>query len=180
MFYTSSHSRLPPGGARRAARRPGKRHLAAQTSADIESKLVVAAGRERQWTPPRCQRGHVVVPNVNVPEQMHARPVEKKFQAPERKPFERTPLLDFRPIPRRRNDMSNLQVPVKRSVHGDHLKRFRNLRSDTTFGHCQEGSGLAAARTYDAETIRRETSIKFQNLSGMFVHVGRRWSQQEE
>ena len=127
---------------------------AAKARADIESKLVVAAGRERQWTPPCCRRRHIIVPNVNIPKQMHALPVEKKFQAPERQPFERTSLLDFRPIPRRRNHMGNLQVPVKRSVHGDHLKRFRNLRSDTTFGHCQEGSGLAAARTYDAETIR--------------------------
>ena len=146
-----------------------KRHLAAQTSADIESKLVVAAGRERQWTPPRCRRRHVVVPNVNIPEQMHALPAERKVQAPERQPFERNSLPEFRPIPRRRNDMSNLQVPVKRSVHGDHLKRFRNLRSDTTFGHCQEGSGLAAARTYDAETIRREFSVKFQYVSAYSV-----------
>jgi len=58
-----------------------KRHLAAQTSADIESKLVVAAGRERQWTPPRCRRRHIIVPNVYIPKQMHALPVEKKFQA---------------------------------------------------------------------------------------------------
>ena len=126
---------------------------AAKARADIESKLVVAAGRERQATP-RCRRGHVAVPNVNVPVHMCTRSKETDSQAIKRKPLERTTPVDLRPIPRRCSHLGSLQVPIELGVYGDHLETICMLRSDTTFGHGQEGSGLAAARTYDAETIR--------------------------
>ena len=126
---------------------------AAKARADIESKLVVAAGRERQATP-RCRRGHVAVPNVNVPVHMCTRSEETDSQAIKRKPLERTTPVDLRPIPRRCSHLGSLQVPIELGVYGDHLETICMLRSDTTFGHGQEGSGLATARTYDAETIR--------------------------
>ena len=126
---------------------------AAKARADIESKLVVAAGRERQATP-SCRRGHVAVPNVNVPVHMCTRSKETDSQAIKRKPLERTTPVDLRPIPRRCSHLGSLQVPIELGVYGDHLETICMLRSDTTFGHGQEGSGLAAARTYDAETIR--------------------------
>ena len=138
---------------RRAAEGEVSQVIAAKARADIESKLVVAAGRERQATP-RCRRGHVAVPNVNVPEQMRARSEETESQAIKRKPRERTTPVDFRPIPRRCSHLGYLHVPIKLGVYGDHLETICILRSDTAFGHGQESSFLAAARAQEAETIR--------------------------
>ena len=118
-------------------------------------------GRARTDTALR-RTGMVIVPNVNI---LAAFAGGK--QAIKRKPLERNSLGPIRVVART-SALCMFQLSVASMVTP------RVARSDTTFGHCQEGSGLAAARTYDAETIRREFSVKFQYVSAYSVACARR------
>ena len=55
-----------------------RQSFAGQASTDIESKLIVAAGRERQATPRWRHAGrHVAVPHINVPHERSRVPGQK-------------------------------------------------------------------------------------------------------